>query len=372
MKKKTILIPTIRDDIHAAAVAILMESIGHRPIRWFCSDYPERSTSSFAISSSKPSSVEFHDYFGDVALDEIDIFWNRRVGAPIYKSFIAECDKDMATEETNRFVAGVLSTVSNRVFSVNDYHAARNAENKLAQLACARTVGLTIPDTLITNDPQKIRHFITSHLSNGVIYKPFKPAIWESDGNVAIVYTSTVQLDDLPEDEVLKLSPAIFQEQVPKTYELRVTCMGHEVVTAQLNSQATTTGRVDWRMASEKEMCIERVTIPKTIEHKCRAMLDSLGLVFGCFDFVVTPSGEYVFLEVNQMGQFLWIEDVNPEIPLLQMFCDFLISGNGKFVYSKKKSWLSFSDIRNAAEKMIYADRDIHPQAERFPHSYRE
>lgn len=29
-----------------------------------------------------------------------------------------------------------------------------------------------------------------------------------------------------------------------------------------------------------------------------------LGIIFGCFDFIVTPDEEYVFLEVNPMGQF--------------------------------------------------------------------
>jgi glutathione synthase/RimK-type ligase-like ATP-grasp enzyme len=31
-------------------------------------------------------------------------------------------------------------------------------------------------------------------------------------------------------------------------------------------------------------------------------------LNFGCFDFIVTPEGEYVFLECNPNGQWLWIE----------------------------------------------------------------
>ena len=29
---------------------------------------------------------------------------------------------------------------------------------------------------------------------------------------------------------------------------------------------------------------------------------------YGAFDFIVTPSGEYVFLECNSNGQWYWIE----------------------------------------------------------------
>ncbi len=32
------------------------------------------------------------------------------------------------------------------------------------------------------------------------------------------------------------------------------------------------------------------------------------GLVYGAFDFIVTPDGRYVFLEVNPSGQYMWIE----------------------------------------------------------------
>lgn len=46
---------------------------------------------------------------------------------------------------------------------------------------------------------------------------------------------------------------------------------------------------------------------------------------------IVTPGGDYVFLEVNEMGQFLWIEAANPEIRLLDHFCSFLMSGSAGY-----------------------------------------
>jgi glutathione synthase/RimK-type ligase-like ATP-grasp enzyme len=36
----------------------------------------------------------------------------------------------------------------------------------------------------------------------------------------------------------------------------------------------------------------------------------SLRLTFGAIDLVQTPSGEYVFLEVNPSGQWLWLDDM--------------------------------------------------------------
>ena len=49
-----------------------------------------------------------------------------------------------------------------------------------------------------------------------------------------------------------------------------------------------------------------------------------LGIVFGCFDFVVTPEGEFIFLEVNESGDFLWMEECAPEYNILSRFAAWL------------------------------------------------
>ena len=62
-------------------------------------------------------------------------------------------------------------------------------------------------------------------------------------------------------------------------------------------------------------------SIPGAIEGMVRALMSEMGLVYGCIDMIVTKSGEYVFLEVNERGQFLWVEGINQNIPALSMFC---------------------------------------------------
>ena len=63
-----------------------------------------------------------------------------------------------------------------------------------------------------------------------------------------------------------------------------------------------------------------------TIKAQCQRMMKELGLLFGCIDLIVTPDGEYYFLEVNEQGQFLWIDDIAPSINMLEQFCAFLIA----------------------------------------------
>jgi hypothetical protein len=147
---------------------------------------------------------------------------------------------------------------------------------------------------------------------------------------VAVLWTSPVSAADLPADETLRLTPGIFQVRVPKAHELRVTVMGHHVVTARLLSQEVEEARLDWRAAGSRVQ-VEPDRLPPAVEEGCLRLMESLGILFGAFDFIVTPDGEHVFLEVNPAGQFLWVEEANPEVLLLAPFVDFLLSRRPDF-----------------------------------------
>lgn len=73
--------------------------------------------------------------------------------------------------------------------------------------------------------------------------------------------------------------------------------------------------------------------------------MQAMNLVFGCIDMVRGADGEYYFLEVNEQGQFLWIEENNPEIPTLQLVSDFLMSGNKDFVWERPIRAIRLSEI---------------------------
>lgn len=50
---------------------------------------------------------------------------------------------------------------------------------------------------------------------------------------------------------------------------------------------------------------------------------ERMHLNFGCFDLIVTPDGEYVFLECNPNGQWLWVE-LATGLPIAEAIADFL------------------------------------------------
>jgi hypothetical protein len=53
-----------------------------------------------------------------------------------------------------------------------------------------------------------------------------------------------------------------------------------------------------------------------------------LGLNYGAIDIIVTPDGRHVFLEVNPVGEFFWLECCSPHLPISQAIANLLLTGN--------------------------------------------
>ncbi|HEU4411803.1 MAG TPA: hypothetical protein VFS43_41570 [Polyangiaceae bacterium] len=365
-----ILIATISDDMHAAAVAHVLERMGHEPVRWVCADFPQRGTISLSPHDPEGASPRVADARGELPAAPADVFWNRRPSLPVIgPGVLPEGDRRFALRESAILLTGAIDLLSQGGFAVNGPREAARAENKVVQLSVARALGFALPDTLISNEPERIRRFVRERADVGAIYKPFRPATWESADRLAMLYTAKVDEASLPDDDLLRLGPGIFQAYVPKAYELRVTCMGDEVLAARLDSQATRDGKVDWRIAHVHDLAVRPVELPPAVARRCLELLRRLGLVFGCIDLIVTPEGEYVFLEVNQMGQFLWVEIACPAMPMLQTFCEFLVRRDPHFRRAPGAPVVhTFAGVRAAASATLEAERGRHARPEQESH----
>jgi hypothetical protein len=195
-------------------------------------------------------------------------------------------------------------------FQLDPLARVRRAENKPLQLKAAAALGLPLPKTLVSNDRDAVLAFARS-CPGGVIAKMVVPQFFRRDaqGELEGVYTNAVAPEDLADLDGLHLCPMIFQERVPKALELRVTVVGRRVFAAAVDSQIAGGARVDWRRDQEPLLGGWRPhQLPRVVEEKLLALLDHFGLNFGAIDLILTPEGRYVFLEVNPLGAFSWLE----------------------------------------------------------------
>ncbi len=189
--------------------------------------------------------------------------------------------------------------------------ATEYASNKLNQLAVAHRCGLRIPDTVVTQSPAVIRDFCERHHGR-VIVKP----VAGTPG--PLLFTQFVREEHLKQEDSLRACPAIYQEYIPGTKHIRLNCFGDQSYASQIETED-----LDWR--PNLGVPISRWHVPHSLHLNIRNVLDALGLEMGIVDLKETPGGEFVWLEVNPQGQFLFLEGLTGE-PLTECFADYFTS----------------------------------------------
>lgn len=293
-----------------------------------------------------------------------DTVWRRRPSYAIDKSRIHPADREFVDWECNVFRRSLFHLIAPSAFWVNPPETAIQAGYKILQHQVAWELGIQTPDTLYSNDPQQLRTFIRDH-GGKIIYKPLRGLPWQNEKSVWMPYTSFLTEDQLVEDHLLHSAPGIYQEFIPKAYELRITVMGRCALAAKILSQEMEGGYLDWRRVPT-ELKAEPFDLTEDIANRCFEIMRRLGIVFGCFDFIVTPKEELVFLEVNEMGQFLFLEQ-GTGLPLLDQFSEFLLHGRADFEGVAGPTKISYPQVIDRAKEAIESAVTVHcPAPESF------
>jgi len=248
--------------------------------------------------------------------------WHRKPVAPAAPAGIADpAAQRLVAGETAALIEG-LGAIPGLAW-VNNPHDIARARHKLPQLALARTLGLTVPRTLATNDPAQARAFAAS-IGGPVVCKALREVGFGDEHEWHSLFARPVPPDLLAANlAAVANCPTLFQEYTPKSHELRVTIIGEALFCCRIDSQAVPGAEADWRRADPFSVPYAIVPLDPGIEAALRAMLAHYRLRFGAFDLIVTPTGEHVFLELNPNGQFLWIELVTGA-PLTRAMADLL------------------------------------------------
>lgn len=241
-----------------------------------------------------------------VAFEEIAAVYCRRVGAPEASPEITdEGARAYASAEFAALVASLSRTID--ALWVNHPLDVRRAESKPYQLAVAQRLGFHVPQTLITNDPDRAVEFARSQACR-VAMKSLGSPRATCGGAERILFTRLLEPDEIELVTDVRLAPVILQEFVEKRVDLRVTVVGREAFAVEIDSQGTPQGKVDWRAAAMNDLPHRRHKLPVAVRDQCIGLCRALCLNFGAIDLALDAAGRYVFFEVNPNGQWAWVE----------------------------------------------------------------
>ena len=80
----------------------------------------------------------------------------------------------------------------------------------------------------------------------------------------------------------------------------------------------------DWRRYDFGHVKHEPCELPPEIVKKLLQAMRIWDLQFGAIDMILTPKGDYVFLEVNPSGKWGWIEAITG-MPISKAIADLLV-----------------------------------------------
>ena len=197
---------------------------------------------------------------------------------------------------------------------INTFHD--NYTNKIENLTQAAKAGLTVPDTLVTNDMRELVAFAATR--EKIISKDiaFPPVTLTFNERYAVHIGQGIQL--LTQQDIVGLSQryeshpvagfSLYQQYVEKRYELRIFYLQGRCYAMAIFSQANEKTKTDFRnYDNERPNRCAPYQLPGLLQHKIHRLMQAIGMNCGSLDMIVTPEFEFVFLEVNPVGQFQWL-----------------------------------------------------------------
>src|SRR5829696_1853645 len=320
----SILIVTHSNDNDGVArVAEAIVRKGGHTIRFDTDRYPTEVRLTAYYGNAGDERLTLTNEEGEFDLRDVTAVWHRRLN--LGADLPAGLDRQLrhaSLGEASAAAHGMLASL--KAFRMDHLGRIRHAENKQLQLQVARELGLNIPRTLTTNDPAAARAFAKS-CERGTVTKMLSSFAIYDEGRELVVFTNPVKPEDLADLSGLSLCPATFQELLPKLLEVRVTVVGHRVMSAAIDSQVSARAAHDWRRDGVRMIQEWRpYQLPVEVEEKLLRLMDYFSLNYGAIDIILTPDGQHVFLELNPSGEFFWLERT-PGLPISEAIADLLL-----------------------------------------------
>ncbi|WP_438388061.1 ATP-grasp ribosomal peptide maturase [Actinopolyspora saharensis] len=307
MPAPSVVVVTREQDITADLVVRELHERGVGVARFDLSDFPERMRqAAYLVPGRDRWTGALRGTHRDVDLSAVRGVWYRKPAPTSPHPSLTATERNWVAAEARTGLGGLLAALPARW--INRPDAAALASQKPAQLRTAVACGLDVPESLLTNDPERAREFCAG---GPVIYKPLGGGPSSENGHRVALRTTTVTAEEITDG--VGRTTHLFQRRVECAYAVRCTVVGDLVFAARLELPAGV-DTVDWRDCHD-ELTITPIEVPSAVGAGLRALMTRLGLVFAAPDFVVDPDGRWYFIgDLNPNGQWAWIEHLREPI----------------------------------------------------------
>ena len=172
--------------------------------------------------------------------------------------------------------------------------------NKIIVCEYAKKSGLIVPEEYLLNLKNDL-NMLTS-INDYATKSIAGSSILHYGSHYIMAYTSLVKdIKQVPET----FFTSLVQKYIEKKYELRIFYLNKKFYSMAIFSQNDKTTKIDFRNYNRTNPNRNVVfELPNSIKIKLVNLMDKLDLNSGSIDMIVTPNNDFVFLEVNPIGQY--------------------------------------------------------------------
>ncbi|MGO4527282.1 RimK family alpha-L-glutamate ligase [Microvirga sp. 2MCAF35] len=301
MRRKVIVLAQYTD-LHADAVIDWCRQLGMEPLRICPEDIISRDAD--FLLTVMPHECSWRIETGSIQISSNEDFtvFCRDWEVPTVQS-TEDLERSVALEEGRAALFGWLASIpADRC--LDHPFIQQRFDSKIVQVGLAKQVGLSVPQTVVTNDPSQAQQFLTRHRS--VIKLMSNVSFVGLEGQGEFVYTSAVNDEHLNELGEIRNCPVLLQQAIEKVGDVRVTVVGEQVFPALITAPDPMYKALDFRaMPSER---VERFDLDPITREAVIKLNRAMGLRFSAMDFGLLSNGELIFFEANVAGNWLWIE----------------------------------------------------------------
>lgn len=234
-----------------------------------------------------------------IALGDLDGVYLRLMDEGIFPDVAALADDDPARarlRDLSLLLHAWFDVAPGRV--ANRPRAMMSNMSKTYQAVTIRAAGFSVPETLVSNDPEQVLAFAAACARDGdtLVYKSVS-------GTRSVVQAFGEQ--DKEKLARIRWCPTQFQRRVAGT-DVRVHVIGDRLFPTRIDSEA-----VDYRYAMQQtgvDAELSETGLPDRVAEACVALAAQLGLSFAGIDLRQTPDDEYYCFEVNPCPAYSYYE----------------------------------------------------------------
>lgn len=241
--------------------------------------------------------------------ENIKTVWWRRVGTGKVPRICADLE-EVDWGECFRAALWAMESLPGGLFPFGHPNEIMAAENKLLQIKNAMAVRFQVPRTCISNNKIVLENFAST--CPDLVVKPLRLAATVVNGLENYITAANVKANELihllQNENNSEPTFLCCQERIRKKADIRVLSMPDSSHFAfEIDTSGLPEDEVDWRVET-MTFPHRQIEIPSEIEACMNKFLAAMNLTSGSFDFALTSDDQWIFLECNPNGQWLWLE----------------------------------------------------------------